>query len=96
MSRALKWEALSGDAHVYSYAIVHKSPPGFSSEVPYVVGLVDLVEGVRMMTRLVDCPVEEIRIDMAVSVTYRDFGHEWLMPCFAPQHGVTGAGQRAR
>jgi uncharacterized OB-fold protein len=82
MSRDLSWESLSGAATIYSYAVVHKAPPGFTDDVPYVVALVDLAEGARMMTRIVDCEISDVHIDMAVSVVFRDFGHEWPLPCF--------------
>jgi uncharacterized OB-fold protein len=84
MSRDLPWEQLSGLGTVYTYTIVHKAPPGFHDEVPYAVASVDLDEGVRMMTRIVDCPVEEVTIGSRVRVVFRDLSQDAALPCFTP------------
>lgn len=47
------WIDCDGGGRVYSFTEVHRAPAAFRDEVPYVVLLVDLDEGVRMMTRLV-------------------------------------------
>jgi uncharacterized OB-fold protein len=56
MGTRLEWQTTSGSGTVYAFSIVHRAPPSFKA-TPYVVALVDLKEGVRMMTRLlVDDP----------------------------------------
>ena len=84
MSRDLLWELLSGLATINSYTVVHKAPPGFKDEVPYVVAMVDLLEGVRMMTRIVDCPIEQVAIGSQVRVVFRELSADAALPCFTP------------
>ena len=55
-----------------SYTVNHHPwLPGF--ELPYVVALVEIVEqpALRLTTNLINCPLEEIRIGMAVQVVFR-------------------------
>jgi len=84
MSMNLTWRSVSGLATVNTYAIVHKAPPGFTGEVPYAVALVDLDENVRMMTRIVDCPTEDVAVGMRVRVVFRELSDEAALPCFTP------------
>jgi len=58
----LEWVEASGEGTVYSYTVTRTKPPA----ADYVIALVDLVEGVRMMSRVVDCDPAEVRIGMAV------------------------------
>lgn len=57
---------MPGRGVVHSYTVVHRAPPGFDG-VPYVVALVDL-EGIRMMTRLLDVEPSEVSIGLEVIV----------------------------
>ncbi|RJF91731.1 Zn-ribbon domain-containing OB-fold protein [Noviherbaspirillum saxi] len=58
----LEWVEASGRGQVYSVTVVRAKPPSPS----YNVALVDLEEGVRMMTRIDDVAPEDVRIGMAV------------------------------
>ena len=84
MSMDLSWEMLSGLATINTYTIVHKAPPGFGDEVPYAVALVDLDEGARMMTRIVDCPIEDVEVGLRVRVVFRELSADASLPCFTP------------
>jgi uncharacterized OB-fold protein len=53
MSDEIQWVAAAGTGTVYSYTVVHRSPDSFKQDVPYVVALIDLDEGVRMMSNIV-------------------------------------------
>lgn len=59
----LEWVEPSGMGTVYSSTIVRNRPP----EPDYVIALVDLPERVRMMSRIVGCDPEAVRIGMAVA-----------------------------
>lgn len=75
---------VSGKGTVYSYTIVtHPVHPGFM-EVPYAVVLVELPDagGVRMVSNIVDCPPEEVRIGMPVEVCFDDVTEEITLPRF--------------
>ena len=81
--RELEWVAASGRGTVYSFTITHRSPLPAKGIRPYIVALVDLEEGVRLMVNLVDCPPEAVCIGMAVSLAWVKAG-EMNFPAFAP------------
>ena len=87
MSDDLEWFRASGKGVVYSYTVVHRAPEEFRDEVPYVVALVDLKEGVRMMTRLIDVDPAEVRIGMGVEVVFRAVTEDIVLPYFRPARG---------
>lgn len=82
MSDRITWVHASGRGTVYSYTVVHRSPPAFQQEVPFVVALVELEEGVRMMTRIVGSPPQAVRIGAAVEVVFDDVTPEITLPKF--------------
>jgi uncharacterized OB-fold protein len=61
----------SGRASLYSYVIHHRPVPGFTP--PYAIAVVELAEGPRMMTNIVDCPQtpEALQLDMAAGAGVR-------------------------
>lgn len=70
---ALKWVDVSGRAKVFTFSVVHRSAsPAF--EAPYVLAIVELEEGSRLMTNLIDVPVDEIAIGLDVRVVFQDVG----------------------
>jgi uncharacterized OB-fold protein len=84
-SEAVQWSRVSGRATVYSYTVIHRAPsPGFKPDLPYVLAIVDLDEGVRMMTNIVGCKPEEVRIGLNVSVVFNDVTSEITLPKFQP------------
>ncbi|MEV8317327.1 Zn-ribbon domain-containing OB-fold protein [Streptomyces sp. NPDC059900] len=69
------WETASGHATLYTWSVVHRNDlPPFGSRVPYVAAVVDLAEGPRMMTEVVDCEESGLRIGMALEVAFREAG----------------------
>ena len=83
------WVEASGKAKVFSWIVVRHPVPKevFAADVPYVVALVDLAEGVRMSTNIIGCKPEDVTADMAVAVSYRDVTPEISLPVFAPIKG---------
>ncbi|MEP3787258.1 MAG: Zn-ribbon domain-containing OB-fold protein [Ascidiaceihabitans sp.] len=77
----------SGKGRLYSYVISHLPAPGY--EPPYIVAVVELEEGTRMLTNLLDCPVDPsaIEVDMPVEVTFENRG-DVTVPQFRPQGGA--------
>lgn len=62
---------LSGRATLYTYSVVHANPmPPFADLVPYAAALVDLEEGPRLATRLVDLEVDQIAIGMPLAARF--------------------------
>jgi len=84
-ARDLGWEAVSGRATVVSYTVNHQRwMPGM--EVPYAIGLVELVEqaDLRLTTNIVGCAPDAVEIGMPVRVTFRDVSDEIALPLFEP------------
>lgn len=74
----------SGEGTVYSY-VVHHHPPVPGRETPFVVAVVELPEGVRIVGNVVDCPVDTVGIGMSLRVTYRAMDDELILPMWAPR-----------
>src|SRR6185369_1117670 len=70
LSEQMTWEIVSGKGEVYSFSTIHRAlSPAFKDQVPYIVAAIDLVEGPRMMARLIDCAPGDVHIGMPVEVT---------------------------
>ena len=79
------WERASGRATLYTWSIVYVNDlPPFPERVPYVAAVVDLEEGPRMMTNVVDCDFERLEVGMPLEVTYRDETDAVTLPVFRP------------
>ncbi|GAB2571696.1 hypothetical protein GCM10027168_00490 [Streptomyces capparidis] len=79
------WEpfAVSGRGTVYSHIVVHHpAPPGIPP--PCVVALVELAEGVRVLSNVVDVPPEEVVVGMPVELEFRRVDEELTLPLFRP------------
>lgn len=68
MAADLEWTDVSGRGAVHAYTVVHRAAPGFAEDAPYVVALVELEEGPRMLTRLLDVTPSDAAIGMRVEV----------------------------
>jgi len=81
-SDRLHWSDASGEARVYTFTVMHRAPlPDFASRVPYVVALVDLAEGPRMMANIVGDDAREVRIGETVKLCFEQRG-EYKLPQF--------------
>ena len=78
----LEWVTVSGRGMVYSFTVVHRAPAEFEPEAPYVVALVELEEGVRMLTRLIDVDPAAVSVAMPVEVA---LSGEPRLPYFRPR-----------
>jgi uncharacterized protein len=67
---------LSGNGEVFSYTVVHDPAEGFEMQVPYVVALVQTVEGPIITGQVVDLEPEEVRIGLKVRATFRKLREE--------------------
>jgi hypothetical protein len=74
---------LSGAGTVYSYAVLHH-PRSPKFTYPLVTALVDLAEGIRLVTNLVDVEPADVKIGMPVRVAFVDAENEMAIPVFAP------------
>ena len=77
-----EWVPLSGKGKIYSHIAYHRAwHPSYQDKIPYNVSLGDLDEGGRLVSNVVDCPPEDVKIGMAVEVTYEDLP-EYTLPKF--------------
>lgn len=72
----------SGRGQVYTYSVVYR-PVSPDFDAPYILAVIDIDEGVAMLTNVVDCPPEEMRVGMPVEVTFLDVDGGSL-PVFRP------------
>jgi len=85
LSSNLKWVKSSGKGKVYSYMVVYSyQPTEFEKDLPYVVAIVELEEGVRLMSNIVKCPPESVKCDMRVGVLFEDVTEKVTLPKFKP------------
>ncbi|MGH7895932.1 MAG: Zn-ribbon domain-containing OB-fold protein [Candidatus Binatia bacterium] len=83
LSSATDWVRASGRGTVYSYTITHQNQaPGFREALPYVLAIVELEEGVRLMTNVVGGTPDAVRVGMPVVVQYEDVTDEITLPMF--------------
>jgi uncharacterized OB-fold protein len=87
-SKQLDIAASAGNGHVYSFTVVHRAPSAeFRSRVPYVLALIDLDEGFRLMANVMHCDPASVTIGMTVRLTFETVGEQRL-PQFEPASGV--------
>jgi hypothetical protein len=86
-SRDLAWKPASGRGTVYTFCIQHHSRvPGYADATPFVTAIVELEEGPRLMTILVDVEPdpEHVRCGLPVEVTFLDVD-DGVLPVFRPR-----------
>ncbi|MCZ6558238.1 MAG: Zn-ribbon domain-containing OB-fold protein [SAR324 cluster bacterium] len=88
-SRSVEVIKASGKGKLYSYIINHRPAPGFEEEAPYAIAVVELDEGPRLMTNIVDCEQtpEALQLDMALEVTFEKINDDISLPKFKPAGG---------
>ena len=78
----------SGRARLYTWTAVHQNAAPFDARTPYLVAMVDLLEGPRLMTVIEDCPFESLCADMELAITFREDDDGFVVPVFRPAAGV--------
>ena len=76
-----EWKESSGKGKVYTYSVMQRGNPN-----PYCIAYVTLDEGVTMMTQIVDCDLDEVRIGQSVQVVFKPTDAEGAppVPMFKP------------
>lgn len=84
-SSEIKWVKASGKGTVWTFTVTYQNrTSGFDEEVPYVLALVELEEGVRMFTNITQCNPRDVRIGMPVEVTFVPATDQITIPYFKP------------
>lgn len=82
---SLEWRPSSGKGTVYAYSIQHRpANPTMADRVPYTVALVELDEGIRMMSNIIDCAPDDVTVGMPVTVAWEDLSDGRKLPQFSP------------
>lgn len=79
----LDWTDVSGKGEIYTFTIARKpAGPAFAEDVPYVIAMIALDEGPRMLTNIVTDNVEAVNIGDRVTVRYDDVAPDLTLPKF--------------
>jgi uncharacterized OB-fold protein len=84
-SNTLRWVEANGYGVIYSYTIIHQNKsPEFAHDTPYNVAIVQLEEGPRMLSNIVDVGATELRVDLPVTVVFDQVTDTISLPRFRP------------
>jgi hypothetical protein len=75
----------SGRATLYTWSIVHQNSAPFDSRTPYILAMVDLDEGPRLMTVIEQCSVEHLHAGMSLALAFRTEDDGFETPVFHPR-----------
>lgn len=82
----LEWRTASGQGEVYTYNVMHKAGvPFMADQVPYVVALVMLEEGARILTNIVNCDPSTVKVGMPVQLTWEELSDGRNLAVFEPR-----------
>lgn len=78
-----EWVKLSGRGRIYSFIVVHRPQhPAFFDDVPYNVAIVELEEGIRLHTNIIDYPADKLAVGLPVEVVFTKVNDEVTLPRF--------------
>jgi uncharacterized protein len=83
----LEWIEVKPQGSVYSHTVAYTvmmNYPGWKSDLPLVMCLIELDDGPRMYGQLTGCAPESVRIGMRVEAYFEDLGEEAGIPKFRP------------
>jgi uncharacterized OB-fold protein len=80
LSDKVSWHEAKGTGTIYTYSVTRRAGP-----VPYCIAYVTLDEGVSMMTNIVDCDLDTVRIGQRVKVTFKKSQGGVSIPMFTPE-----------
>ena len=88
-SRNVEWFTASGKGTLHTYVIVHRGAMGFQDAVPYAIAIVELEEGPRMMSNIIDVEPtpENLPIGLPLEVTWEQQSDEITLPLWRPAGG---------
>jgi uncharacterized OB-fold protein len=72
-----EWKEAKGEGQVYTYSVLRRGVP-----VPYCIAYVTLEEGITMLTNLVDCDFDQLKIGMKVKAVFKETESGSKVPMF--------------
>jgi uncharacterized OB-fold protein len=80
-----EWIEASGKGKLVAYAInTYMVPFPFWDEMPYVLAMIDLDEGVRMISNIIECEQDKLENGMSLEVVFDDVSEEFTLPKWRP------------
>jgi uncharacterized OB-fold protein len=85
LSSRTEWVRAKGSGKIYTFTVTYQNQAGgFRDSLPYIMAWVELDEGIKMLTNIVDCPPQQATIDMPVEVVFDDVTPEVTLVKFRP------------
>jgi len=86
LGESIEWKEASGQGSVYASAVHWKPgmPPAGDLKPPFVVSLIDLEEGVRMLSNVIGCEATDVHEGMSVKITWEKLSDGRFLPQFEP------------
>jgi hypothetical protein len=81
-----EWTPVSGKGRLHTFTVVRQpSNPTFNEDVPYAYAMVQLDEGVRLISNVVECAIpDDLEVNMRLEIVFDDVTDEWTLPKFRP------------
>ncbi len=84
-SENLEWVKATGRGRVLTFTIIRRAvSEAYAADVPYVIALIQLDEGPKMMSNVVQCDPETLVVGSPVQVVFEDWSDEISVPQFRP------------
>jgi uncharacterized OB-fold protein len=81
----IAWKQASGKGTVYTFAVVRQPiERAFAELVPYVIAIIELEEGVRMLSHVTSTDPDNVRCGMGVAVEFKPYSEKTVLPTFHP------------
>jgi uncharacterized OB-fold protein len=78
-----RWASSSGHGTVFTWTVAARAMhPAFADDAPYAAAVIEMEEGVRLVSRVIDCPPDDLAIGMPVEVIFEDVTPEITLPVF--------------
>jgi uncharacterized protein len=85
LSNHLEWMKVSGRGRLHTYTVVYQpANAAFRDDTPYIYAVVQLDEGPRMVSNVVQCEIDAVRVDMPLEAIFEDVTPEWTLVKFKP------------
>ncbi len=85
MSARTEWVRCKGTGKIYTFTVTNQNQAGgFRDSLPYIMAWVEVDEGLKMLTNIVDCPPEQVKIGMPVEAVFDDVTPEVTLVKFRP------------
>ncbi|MCP3937508.1 MAG: Zn-ribbon domain-containing OB-fold protein [Actinomycetia bacterium] len=83
----IDWFAATGNGTIYSYSVTHKAPGNWGAHAPYVIAYVELDEGPRVMSNIVDADLDMLEVGLEVQAVFHAGADGGAVLRFTPSPG---------